>query len=225
MPHILCCVGKLFCNALAQLQQRIWDFLYEYLNFATIIRNMNTLSEVLSSLKQQLEKNLSHTATEFTRIRAGKSSPGMLDGVLVEYYGAMTPLNQVANINTPDSRTIAIQPFDKTLIRPIETAIINSNLGFAPQNDGEFVRINIPALTEDRRKELVKLAKNETENSKVGIRNLRKEANERIKKLQKDGLSEDEAKVAEDTVQKQIDEFIRKTDELFTAKEKEILTV
>lgn len=186
---------------------------------------MNTLSEVLSSLKQQLEKNLSHTATEFTRIRAGKSSPGMLDGVLVEYYGAMTPLNQVANINTPDSRTIAIQPFDKTLIRPIETAIINSNLGFAPQNDGEFVRINIPALTEDRRKELVKLAKNETENSKVGIRNLRKEANERIKKLQKDGLSEDEAKVAEDTVQKQIDEFIRKTDELFTAKEKEILTV
>jgi ribosome recycling factor len=137
----------------------------------------------------------------------------------------MTPLNQVANVNTPDSRTLAIQPFDKTLIRPIETAIINSNLGFAPSNDGDLIRISIPPLTEERRKDLVKMAKAESENSKVGIRNLRKEAIDKIKKLKSDGLSEDEAKVAEDEVQKMVDLFIKKTEETLVLKEKEILTV
>jgi ribosome recycling factor len=186
---------------------------------------MSTVSNFMESLKDKLEKNLSHTISEFGRIRAGKSNPAMLESVMVEYYGAMTPLNQVANVNTPDSRTLAIQPFDKTLIRPIETAIINSNLGFAPSNDGDLIRISIPPLTEERRKYLVKMAKAESENSKVGIRNLRKEAIDKIKKLKSDGLSEDEAKVAEDEVQKMVDLFIKKTEETLVLKEKEILTV
>ncbi len=186
---------------------------------------MSTLNEVIEQLNEQLERNLQHTATEFSRIRAGKASPAMLESVMVEYYGALTPLAQVANVNTPDSRTLAIQPWDKSLIRPIETAIINSNLGFAPQNDGEFIRISIPPVTEDRRKELVKRAKSESENSKIGIRNLRKDANEKIKKLQKDGLSEDDAKAGEDRVQKVVDSYIKKTDDLLENKEKEIMTV
>ena len=186
---------------------------------------MSTLNEVIEQLNEQLERNLQHTATEFSRIRAGKASPAMLESVMVESYGALTPLAQVANVNTPDSRTLAIQPWDKSLIRPIETAIINSNLGFAPQNDGEFIRISIPPVTEDRRKELVKRAKSESENSKIGIRNLRKDANEKIKKLQKDGLSEDDAKVGEDRVQKVVDSYIKKTDDLLENKEKEIMTV
>lgn len=186
---------------------------------------MSSLSEILSQLTDLLDKNLDHTLQEFSRIRAGKASPGMLEGVMVEYYGAMTPLNQVANVNTPDSRTLAIQPFDKSLIRPIETAIINSNLGFAPSNDGDMIRISIPPVTEERRKDLVKMAKNESENSKVGIRNLRKEANEKIKKLKTEGLSEDEAKAGEDQVQKLIDSYITKTEDLLVKKEKEIMTV
>lgn len=186
---------------------------------------MSTVSEVLANLTDLLEKNLSHTVNEFSRIRAGKSAPGMLDSVMVEYYGAMTPLSQVANVNTPDSRTLAIQPYDKSLIKPIETAIINSNLGFAPSNDGDVIRINIPPLTEDRRKDLVKMAKNEAENSKVGIRNLRKEANEKIKKLKVDGLSEDDAKTGEDLVQKLIDSYIAKTEDVLVKKEKDIMTV
>jgi ribosome recycling factor len=186
---------------------------------------MSTVSEVISQLKDHLEKNLNHTLQEFGRIRAGKASPAMLDSVMVEYYGAMTPLNQVANINTPDSRTLSIQPYDKTLIRPIETAIINSNLGFAPSNDGDFVRINIPPLTEDRRKDLVKMAKAESENSKVGIRNSRKDALDHVKKLKTEGLSEDEAKGAEEDIQRVVDAYIKRTDEALVQKEKEILTV
>lgn len=186
---------------------------------------MTTVNEVLDYLKDHLEKNLQHTIVEFGRIRAGKSNPAMLDSVMVEYYGAMTPLNQVANVNTPDSRSLTIQPYDKTLIKPIETAIINSNLGFAPSNDGDLIRINIPPLTEDRRKDLVKMAKSEAENSKIGIRNLRKDAIDRVKKLKSDGLSEDEAKVAEDDVQKMVDGYIKKTEDVLAQKEKEILTV
>ena len=186
---------------------------------------MATVNEMLTQLRDQLEKNLSHTHQEFSRIRAGKASPNMLDGVMVEYYGAPTPLSQVANVGTPDARTLAIQPWDKSLIRPIETAIINSNLGFAPQNDGEMIRINVPALTEDRRKDLVKMAKAEAENSKVGIRNIRKDFMEKVKSMQKDGLSEDEARGAEDEIQKTIDNFIKKTEDVLSAKEKEIMTV
>jgi ribosome recycling factor len=186
---------------------------------------MSTVKEVMETLKEQLEKNLVHTLNEFGRIRAGKASPAMLDSVMVEYYGAMTPLNQVANVNTPDSRSIAIQPYDKSLIKPIETAIINSNLGFAPSNDGDFIRISIPPLTEDRRKDLVKMAKAESENSKVGIRNIRKDSLDRVKKLKNDGLSEDEAIGAEEDIQKVVDTYIKKTDEALVQKEKEILTV
>ena len=186
---------------------------------------MSSVNEIIENLKSQLDKNLSHTSAEFHRIRAGKASPDMLDSVFVEYYGAQTPLAQVANVNTPDARTLMIQPWDKTLIRPIETAIINSNLGYAPQNDGEFIRIRIPPVTEDRRKELVKRAKSEADNSKVGIRNYRKDANEKIRKLKADGVSEDEMAEGEDRVQKLIDAYIKKTDDLFTNKEKEIMTV
>ncbi|MBL7810740.1 MAG: ribosome recycling factor [Bacteroidetes bacterium] len=186
---------------------------------------MPETSSVLNSLRDHLEKNLSHTQTEFSRIRAGKASTNMLDGVVVEYYGAPTPLAQLANVNTPDARTLAIQPWDKSLIKPIETAIINSNLGFAPQNDGEMIRINVPPLTEDRRKELVKMAKAEAEHGKVGIRNIRKDHMEKIKSMLKDGLAEDDARSAEDEIQKTVDGFIKKTDDLLAVKEKEIMTV
>ena len=186
---------------------------------------MATVNELLTQLKDQLEKNLSHTHHEFSRIRAGKATPNMLDGVMVEYYGAPTPLKQVAELGTPDVRTFAIHLLDKSLIRPIETAIINSNLGFAPQNDGEMIRINVPALTEDRRKDLVKMAKAEAENSKVGIRNIRKDYMEKVKSMQKDGLSEDEARATEEEIQKIIDSFIKKTEDVLSAKEKEIMTV
>jgi len=186
---------------------------------------METANEVIQQLKEQLEKNLTHTHHEFSRIRAGKATPNMLDGVMVEYYGTPTPLSQVANVGTPDARTLAIQPWDKSLIRPIETAIINSNLGFAPQNDGEMIRINVPALTEDRRKDLVKMAKAESENSKVGIRNIRKDFMEKVKSLQKDGLSEDEARGTEEEIQKVVDAYTKKTEEVLAGKEKEIMTV
>lgn len=186
---------------------------------------MSTLHELMSQLQEQLEKNLTHTALEFSRIRAGKASPGMLDSVMIDYYGALTPLSQLANVNTPDARTLLIQPWDKTLIRPIETAIINANLGFSPQNDGELIRISIPPVTEERRKELVKKSKGEGENSKIGIRNLRKDTNERVKKLEKEGLGEDAIKEGEDRVQKLVDSFIKKTDDMMESKEKEIMTV
>lgn len=184
-----------------------------------------SVSQIISELRGNLEKNLQHTLSEFNRLRAGKASPDMLGSVMVEYYGAMTPLAQLANVSTPDARTLVIQPWDKSLIRPVETAIINANLGFAPSNDGDTIRINIPPVTEERRKELVKLSKQEAEHGKVGIRNLRKEANEKIKKLQKDGLSEDDAKSGEEEVQKLIDAYIKKTDEAAVQKEKEIMTV
>jgi ribosome recycling factor len=186
---------------------------------------MSSVNAIIEQLKENLEKNLDHTKVEFKRIRAGKASPDMLDGVFVEYYGASTPLSQVANVNTPDARSISIQPWDKSLINAIEKAIINSNLGFAPQNDGEYIRINLPPVTEERRKELVKRAKSESESSKVGIRNLRKDANEKIRKLKADGVSEDEMSAGEDRVQKLIDSFIAKTEELLVDKEKEIMTV
>jgi ribosome recycling factor len=184
-----------------------------------------SVSQIINELQSTLEKNLQHTLSEFNRLRAGKASPDMLGSVMVEYYGAMTPLAQLANVSTPDSRSLVIQPWDKSLIRPVETAIINASLGFAPSNDGDTIRINIPPVTEERRKELVKLSKQEAEHGKVGIRNLRKEANEKIKKLQKDGLSEDEAKAGEEDVQKLIDVYIKKTDEATLQKEKEIMTV
>jgi ribosome recycling factor len=183
------------------------------------------LIEVLSRLKENLDKNINHTKNEFSRIRAGKAAPEMLEGVMVEYYGNPTPLNQVANVSAPEARTLVIQPYERAIIQDIEKSIIDSNLGFAPQNDGHVIRITLPPMTDDRRKQLVKNAKLESENSKVGIRALRKDANEKIKRIQKDGAPEDEAKEAEVQVQKLIDSCSEEIDKLLVEKEKDIMTI
>jgi ribosome recycling factor len=184
-----------------------------------------TISDVLKEFTSNLEKCTNHTIHEFSNIRAGKASPGMLESVMVEYYGAPVPLSQVANVSAPDARTIMVQPWEKQIINDIERAIINSNLGFAPNSDGVSIRITIPSLTEERRLQLVKMVKQEGENSKIVARNYRKDTNEKIKKLQKEGLSEDEAKDAEEKVQKQLNAIIAKIDQMIADKEKEILTV
>jgi ribosome recycling factor len=174
------------------------------------------LKEVLNRLRENLDKNINHTKNEFSRIRAGKAVPEMLEGVMVEYYGNPTPLNQVANVSAPEARTLVIQPYERTIIQDIEKSIIDANLGFAPQNDGHVIRITLPP---------VKNAKLESENSKVGIRALRKDANEKIKRIQKDGAPEDEAKEAEVQVQKLIDSYSEEIDKLLVEKEKDIMTI
>lgn len=186
---------------------------------------MEQIKEILEELKSGLEKNIRHTQGELGRIRAGKAQPEMLERVMVEYYGTQTPIHQVANISAPETRTLTIQPWDKGIIGDIERAIINSNLGLNPQNDGEMIRINIPPLTEQRRVELVKMAKQETENSKIGIRSLRKDANECLKNAQKEGAAEDSVKEAETQVQKLVDSYIERIESLLVEKEKEIKTV
>jgi ribosome recycling factor len=180
---------------------------------------------VLDTAKEAMSKSIKHLEDALVKIRAGKASPAMLDGVMVEYYGSLTPLNQVANVNTPDARTISVQPWEKAMLEPIERAIINANLGLNPQNNGELVIISVPPLTEERRRDLVKKVKSEAEDAKVGIRNARKEANDEIKKLEKDGLSEDLAKDAEGEVQKLTDEFGKRVDSEVERKEKDIMTV
>ena len=186
---------------------------------------MEEVNNILAKLEAGIEKCIDHTISEFLKIRAGKATPNMLDSVVVEYYGNPTPLSQVANVSVPDARTLSVKPWEKSILPDIETAIINANLGFAPQNDGETIRINVPALTEERRKELVKSVKQEAENSKVSIRTLRKEANEEIKKAQKEGLSEDNAKDAEGEVQKLVNKGTQKVEDLISVKEAEILTI
>jgi ribosome recycling factor len=183
------------------------------------------LNMVFDLAKESMQSSLNHLSNELLKIRAGKASPNMLDGIFVDYYGANTPLNQVANVNTPDGRTITVQPWEKSMLEPIEKSIINSNLGLNPQNNGDIIIINIPTLTEERRKDLLKQAKAEGENAKVGIRNARKEANDEVKKLQKDGLPEDMAKDAEDEVQSITNTFSNKVDQLIEKKEKDIMTV
>lgn len=172
-----------------------------------------------------MDKAVQHTAQELTKIRAGKAMPQMLDGLMVDYYGSPTPLQQVASVTTPDARTLAIKPWEKTMIQPIEKAIINSDLGLNPQNNGEMVLINVPPLTEERRRDLVKHAKAETENGKVSIRNVRKDMMDHLKQLQKDGIAEDEVKRAEEKVQKITDNHAAKMDELLKKKEQDIMTV
>lgn len=184
-----------------------------------------TISDVLKEFSNNLDKCINHTVHEFSNIRAGKASPGMLESVVVEYYGSPVPLAQVANVSVPDVRTILVQPWEKSIINDIERAIINSNLGFAPGNDGVAIRITIPPMTEERRAQLVKMVKQEGEASKIVARNYRKDTNEKIKKLQKEGLSEDEAKDSEAKVQKQLDGIIAKIDSMIADKEKEIMTV
>jgi ribosome recycling factor len=175
--------------------------------------------------QEKMDKAIDHFKNELLKVRAGKASPDMLVGVQVEAYGALSPLNTVASINTPDARTIAIQPFDKSVIGNIERAIINSNLGFNPMNDGSLIRISIPPLTEERRTQLVKVAKGELEHAKISIRNARKDAMEAIKKLVKDGLSEDMGKDVEDEIQKVVNDYTQKAEDLYHAKEKDIMTI
>ncbi|HVA99430.1 MAG TPA: ribosome recycling factor [Bacteroidia bacterium] len=179
----------------------------------------------IESAKEQMEKALVHLETELTKVRAGKANPAMLEGITVDYYGTRTALNQVASINTQDARSLIVQPWEKSMLTIIEKAIQAANLGFNPQNDGILIRIIVPPLTEERRKALVKTAKAEAENCKVSLRTLRRETNEAIKKLQKNGLPEDEVKDAEAKVQKLTDEFSAKCDKHLEQKEKEILTV
>lgn len=179
----------------------------------------------LDEAKSLMEKALAHTDLEFTKIRAGKASVGMLDGIMAEYYGTPTPLTQVANINTPDARTIVVQPWEKAMISPIEKAIMESNIGLNPQNDGIVIRLNVPPLTEERRRDLVKKVKEEAETGRIAIRNIRKNTNESIKKLKNDGASEDEIKVGEAEVQKLTDSYIAKVDHLAEIKEKDVMTV
>lgn len=183
------------------------------------------ISIQLDDSKDQMQKAVDHTDNELTKIRAGKAMPSMLDSVYVDYYGTATPLAQIGNINTPDPRTLVVQPWEKNLLSAIEKAITDSNLGLNPQNDGSVIRINIPALTEERRRDLVKKVKEEAEKGRVAIRNIRKDANEKIKKMKNDGVSEDDIKVGEGEVQKLTDSFILKVDKLAELKEKDILTI
>ncbi|QBQ40085.1 ribosome recycling factor [Sphingobacterium psychroaquaticum] len=187
---------------------------------------MNELISLeLDDCKSSMGKAVAHTESELTKIRAGKASPSMLDGIAVDYYGSMTPIGQVSSINTTDARTIVIQPWEKNIISAIEKAIIDSNIGLNPQNDGSIIRLAVPPLTEERRRDLVKKVKEEAEKGRVAIRNIRKDANESIKKLKNDGVSEDEIKTGEAEVQKLTDSYIVKVDQLTELKEKDIMTV
>lgn len=186
---------------------------------------MEEIEFYLEHAKETMDKTVEHTQHELAKIRAGKAMPNLLDGLEVEYYGAKTPLNQVASVTTPDPRTIAIKPWEKGMISEIERAIINSDLGLNPQNDGELVRINIPPLTEERRVTLVKHARTEAENGRISIRNIRKDTNDQLKKLGKENVSEDLIKDAEDQVQKLTDTHVKKIDELLAKKEDDIMTI
>jgi len=183
------------------------------------------IKKQVNDAKALMDKAIAHADSELNKIRAGKASPSMLDDIMVDYYGSPTPLSQVGSVNTPDARTIVVQPWEKSLLGPIEKAIKEANLGINPQNDGIIIRINVPPLTEERRRELAKKAKAEAETGKIAIRNIRKDANEKIKKLKTEGVSEDEIKVGEAEVQKLTDAYIVKVDQLSEAKEKDIMTV
>lgn len=186
---------------------------------------MSDIKTVLEGAKTQMEKTIGHLETELAKIRAGKANPAMLDSVLVDYYGSKTQLSNVASVNTQDSRTILIQPWEKTMLTPIEKAVQAANLGFNPQNDGVLIRIIVPPLTEERRKDLVKTSKSAGEDAKIGLRNIRKESIDKIKALQKAGLPEDEAKSGETKMQALVDDFSLKCDKHLEQKEKEIMTV
>ena len=183
------------------------------------------LEFLLDHAKEQMQKAITHLDAELLKIRAGKASTQMLEGIFVDYYGANSALGNVANVSTPDARTLAIQPWEKAMLGPIEKAIQAANLGFNPSNDGTIIRINVPPLTEERRKNLGKQSRNEGENAKVSIRSIRRDANESIKKMQKDGLPEDMGKDAETKIQTLTDSYIVKIDALIEKKEKDIMTV
>lgn len=183
------------------------------------------LSFIIDHAKETMDRAISHLEVELVKVRAGKANPNMLDGIVVDYYGAPTPIGQVGNISVADARTLTIQPWEKNMLQPIERAIIASNIGVNPQNDGLIIRLFLPPLTEERRKELVKKAQAEGEHSKVAIRNIRRDSMEGIKKLQKNGLSEDVCKDGEEEIQQLTDRYIALVDKHLSAKEKEIMTV
>ncbi len=187
------------------------------------------MEDRIIDLKKKFEENLNNTISflnkELVKIRTGKAHPSLFDGIKIDYYGNPTPLNQIASINIPDAKTIVIQPWDKSVLSLIEKAILNANLGFTPINNGEIIRINIPQLTEERRKEYVKLAKMEGEKAKVSVRNIRREYLEKLKKLEKEGVPEDEIKKSEKEFQDIVDNAMKQIDSLIELKEKEILQI
>ena len=172
-----------------------------------------------------MQHSIEHLEREFHKIRAGKANPSMLDGITIDNYGVQSPLNQVANISTPDPRTIVVQPWDKNNLKAIETEIMNANLGFNPMNDGQIIRINVPVLTEERRNSLVKMAKAEAENARIGIRNHRRTAMEEAKALEKEGIPEDEVKRLQSKIQDLTDRYIEKVEKILEEKEKDITTI
>ena len=186
---------------------------------------MNDVNHYLNPAEEKMEMAVEYLDEALAHIRAGKANPKILDGIRVDYYGSAAPISNVANISVPDARTIAITPWEKSMFKVIEKAIINSELGITPENNGEVIRISIPPLTEERRKALVKQSKNEAEQAKISVRNARRDAIEGLKKAIKDGMPEDVEKDAEAKVQKIHDRFMKRIDEIFAAKEKEIHTV
>jgi ribosome recycling factor len=186
---------------------------------------MSDINTILEDTSSTMNKAISHLESELTKIRAGKANPGMLEGIMVDYYGNPTPLNQVANVSILDARTISLQPWEKSMLQAIEKGIMAANIGITPQNDGVNIRLFLPPLTEERRRELVKRCNGEGENAKISVRNIRRDAIEQIKKLQKDGTSEDACKDAEKEVQDTTDKFTALVEKHLVAKEKEIMAV
>jgi ribosome recycling factor len=183
------------------------------------------ISSIISAADDHMKKAIGHLETELQKIRAGKANPQIVDGIVVDYYGSPMPINQVANVSVADARTLTIQPWEKNMLQPIEKAIMAANIGITPQNDGNIIRLFLPPLTEERRKELVKKCHHEGENSRIAIRNIRRDAIENIKKLQKTGLSEDAAKDAEADVQDVTGKYISAVEKHLASKEKEIMAV
>ena len=183
------------------------------------------LSMLIDDTKESMKKAIGHLEAALIKIRAGKANPLMLDGIMVDYYGNPTPINQIANISAMDVRTLSVQPWEKNMLQPVERAIIAANIGINPQNDGNIIRLFLPPLTEERRRELVKRCNGEGEHAKIAIRNIRRESIEHIKKLQKDGLSEDAAKDAETEIQQLTDSYIELVEKHLAFKDKEIMAV
>jgi ribosome recycling factor len=183
------------------------------------------LNSIIEATREHMQKTINHFIDSLNKIRSGKATPGMISDVVVDYYGSKTPLSQIANISVPDPKTIIIQPWDKGMIQSIEKTILASNIGFNPQNDGQIIRINVPPLSEERRKQMVKFIHQEGETNKISIRNSRKKANEEIKVAEKNGAPEDESRRAEDKTQELTNKFIKDIEEILIKKEKEIMTV
>ncbi len=183
------------------------------------------LNLIIEDSRESMEKTIDHLQSELLKVRAGKATPNIVDGIVVDYYGNATPISQIGNVSVADARTLTIQPWEKNMLQPIERAIIAANIGINPQNDGNMIRLFLPPLTEERRKELVKRAQGEGEQSKVSLRTIRRDAMEQVKKLQKNGLSEDLCKDAETKIQELTDKFIAQVEKQLAVKEKEIMTV